>query len=203
MFITELITINSYSQGRNRYLDETRIEEIDLIIKIFSSISDSKTFSRNLIIEEAIDKFINDSKTFLQEEHGIDVDELLNDAKAEKYNLVIFASNGIGFEETFLGGIEDPCWYPCKISEEREKNVKYIAIYRGAPISAITHYAKVKEFKYSKEKGCKVCYFDGGAIKLPNAIKLGTKSNRFFVGAKYADLENLKTAKTADDITFI
>ena len=84
------------------YLDETRIEEIDLIIKICSSISDSKTFSRNLIIEEAIDKFINDSKTFLQEEHGIDVDELLNDAKAEKYNLVIFASNGIGFEETFF-----------------------------------------------------------------------------------------------------
>lgn len=183
------------------YLDETKIEEIDLIIKIFSNISDSKSFSRNMLIEEAIDKFIDDSKVFLHDEYGIDVDDLLEDARM--YDTVILSSNGRGFEETFLGEVENQCWYPCKISETREQNLKYIAIYRGAPKSAITHYAKIKEFRYSEEKGCKVCYFEGSAIPLPNEIKLGTKNNRFFVGAKYTTLEDLKTAKTADEVIFV
>lgn len=184
------------------YLDEEKIEEIDLIIKLFSSISDSKSFSRNMLIEEAIDKFIVDSKKFLLDDQGTDVDELLEE-KRKKYDTVILSSKGRGFEDTFLGESEEPCWYPCKISETREKNLKYIAIYRGAPVSAITHYAKIKEFKYSEERGCKVCYFDGKAKALPNKIKLGTKNNRFFVGAKYTALENLINASIADEIDFI
>ena len=43
---------------------------MDMIMKIFSSISDSKSFSRNTLIEEAINKFINESEKFLYEEHG-------------------------------------------------------------------------------------------------------------------------------------
>lgn len=184
------------------YLDESKIERIDLIVKLFSSLSDSKSFSRNTLIEEAIDKFLDDSERFLQEEHDINIDELLEEARSEKYDTVIYSANGRGFEETFLGEEEAPCWYPCKISETRERNVEYIAIYRGAPVSAITHYAKIKEFRYDEEKECKVCYFDGSAIELPNKLKLGEKDACFFIGPKYTSLECLLNAKKLDEVVF-
>lgn len=184
------------------YLDESKIERIDMIIKLFSSISDSKSFSRNTLIEEAIDKFLDESESFLQEEHGINVNALLEETRSEKYDTVVFSSSGRGFEETFLGENETACWYPCKVSESREHNLKYIAIYRGRPVSAITHYAKIKEFKYNQEKNCKVCYFDGTAIELPNKIKLGNKDSCFFVGTKYTSLESLLNAAKADEVIF-
>lgn len=169
---------------------------------IFSSLSDSKSFSRNSLIEEAIDKFLEESEKFLHDEHGINVDALLEEKKSEKYDTVIFSSLGRGFEETFLGENEPTCWYPCKVSENREHNLKYIAIYRGRPVSAITHYAKIKEFKYDQEKNCKVCYFEGPPIELPNKIKLGGKDSCFFVGTKYTSLECLLNATKADEISF-
>lgn len=184
------------------YLDESKIEKIDTIGKLFSSISDSKSFSRNTLIEEAIDKFLNESEKFLQEEHGIDVEEFLEEARSGKCDTVILASSGRGFEETFLGEEEPSCWYPCRISGTRETNLKYIAIYRGAPVSAITHYAKIKEFVYDSERECKVCYFDGPPIKLPNEIGLGDKEACFFVGTKYTTFESLLNASKADEIIF-
>ena len=184
------------------YLDESKVERIDMITKIFSSLSDSKNFSRNSLIEEAIDKFLEESEKFLHDEHGINVDALLEEKKSEKYDTVIFSSSERGFEETFLGENEPTCWYPCKVSENREHNLKYIAIYRGRPVSAITHYAKIKEFKYDQEKNCKVCYFEGTPIELPNKIKLEGKDSCFFVGTKYTSLEYLLNATKADEISF-
>ena len=184
------------------YLDESKVERIDMVMKLFSSISDSKSFSRNTLIEEAIDKFLDESERFLLEEHGISVDALLEEARSEKYDTVIFSSSHRGFEETFLGENEAACWYPCKVSDTREHNLKYIAIYRGRPVSAITHYAKIKEFRYDPEKDCKVCYFDGTAIELPHKIKLGNKDSCFFVGTKYTSLESLLNATKAEEIVF-
>ena len=184
------------------YLDESKIERIDMVGKLFSSISDSKSFSRNTLIEEAVDKFLDESEKFLQEEHGINVEEFLEEARSGKCDTVILASSGRGFEETFLGEEESACWYPCRISEAREANLKYIAIYRGAPVSAITHYAKIKEFVYDKERECKVCYFDGSPVELPNGIGMGNKESCFFVGTKYTTLESLLNADKVDEIIF-
>ncbi len=190
------------------YLDDAKVERIDTIIKLFSSLSDSKSFARNTLIEEAIDKFLADSEEYLQETYGIDVDAFmeemrLENAGVERFDTLILSSTKRGFEETFLG--EDgntPCWYPCKVSDDREPHVKYIAIYRGRPHSAITHYAKVKHFVYDEELECKVCYFDGDPIELPHKIGLGQKEPCFFIGAKYTTLENLLNATQADELVF-
>ena len=184
------------------YLDDTKIERIDMVTKQFSSISDSKSFSRNTLIEEAIDKFLTDSMQYLKEAHGIDVDAAIEEANLERFDTVIFASKEKGFEETFLGESEIPCWYPCRISPIREHRVKYIAIYRGQPVSAITHYAKIKEFRDDPEKNEKVCIFDGAPKKLPHEIKLGSRSACYFQGTKYTSLESLLNAEKTDELTF-
>lgn len=163
------------------------------------------------MIEEAVDKFLEESEKFLLEEHDLDVGAMLEEERSRKYDTVILSSTGRGFEDVFLGENEPACWYPCKISDMREPNLKYIAIYRGAPISAITHYARIKEFRkelrydeHGECEECKVCYFDGGAIELPNKITLGNKPSIFFRGGggKYTFLESLLNAKKADEILF-
>lgn len=184
------------------YLDGALVERIDMVIKLFSSISDHKSFSRNTLIEEAIFKFMDEADRFLQEEHGISIDASLEEERSERYDTVVFSSRGRGFEGTFMGEDEPSCWYPCRVSESREKNLRYVAIYRGSPVSAITHYAKIKEFRYDQEKGCKVCYFEGEPIELPNRVELGDKMSVFFHGTKYTALEFLLNATQADEVVF-
>lgn len=184
------------------YLDDAKLERIDMVTKVFSSISDSKSFSRNTFIELAIDKFLDESEEYLLKEHGININDLIEEDRSEKYDTVVFSARGRGFEETFLGETEPNCWYPCRISDAREINLKYIAVYRGAPISAITHYAKIKEFKFDKDKNCKVCYFEGDPIELPNKIVLGNKESCYFLGTKYTTLESLLNSSKADELTF-
>lgn len=184
------------------YLDEAKIERIEAIIKIFSSVSDSKAFTKNSLIEEAIDKFLAESEEYLQEEWSINVDTWLEEERSKNFDTVIFSAKGRGFEETFLGEAEPPCWYPCRVSEARECNLKYIAVYRGQPVSAITHYAVIKEFRYDEEKGCKVCYFEGAPIELPHKIVLGEKDACYFLGTKYTTRKSLLSAAKADELIF-
>jgi len=184
------------------YLDERKLERIDMLIKVFSSLSESKSFSRNMIIEEAVEKYLSESEDYLKSEHGIDIGELIEQEKSVNFDTVILSSIGTGFEDVFMGEKEEMCWYPCRISEPRQKQLKYISIYRGAPVSGITHYAEIKEFKYDPGKKCKVCYFNGEPRELPNKITLGGKDSCFFVGAKYTKLEQLLSSKTASELNF-
>ena len=196
-----LKTSNSSKKQIAVYLDDATIERIDMTIRLFSAISEANSFSRNTLIEEAVNKFLDESEEYLKKEKGLSVKEEIEETKRTN-NTVILSSVDRGFEETFMGEAEIPCWYPCRCSAERISNLKYIAVYRGAPVSAITHYAKVKEITYSKEKKCNVCYFEGAPIKLPHDIVLGSKSGCFFRGAKYTSIESLLNATTADNIIF-
>ncbi len=183
------------------YLDDTVLERIDMVIKVFYSIGD-KTFTRSTLIETAIEKFLQDSEEYLFEKHEIDISAEIKKSRPKTFDTVVLSATGRGFEEVFLGENESPCWYPCRISEAREMELKYIAIYRGQPISAITHYAKIDHFEYDEARKCKVCYFDGGAIALPNAVKLGNRGGYYFKGAKYTSLESLINATQTDDVIF-
>lgn len=183
------------------YLDDPTLERIDMTIKIFLSLGD-KSFTRSTLIETAIEKFLTESAAYLQAKHGIDVAAEIEKARPKTFDTVVLSATGRGFEETFLGEAEPACWYPCRISEAREAELKYIAIYRGQPVSAITHYAKIDHFEYDEEKGCKVCYFDGQAIPLPNVVELGSRGGYFFKGAKYTSMESLQNATRTEEVVF-
>ncbi len=62
--------------------------------------------------------------------------------------------------------------YFARIREDRIPKIKYVVIYREAPISRITHSAKVKAIKQYKHTNKKINYFDGSAIKLPETFIL-------------------------------
>ncbi len=125
-------------------LDSMVLLEVDRLAKAFSKVNPTKTFSRNSIIETSIISFLSESASVLLEEHGLNVhdDEWLS-AEAtieEAYDLLVLPAHNEGFKKAFLG---ENAWYPFRIREDRIGKINYIAIYRAAPVSGITHYAKV------------------------------------------------------------
>ena len=59
------------------------------------------------------------------------------------FDTLIVPARDEGFQRVFLG---EHKWYPIRLSPESRKQVKHLAIYRTAPISAVTHIADVQGF---------------------------------------------------------
>ena len=101
-----------------------------------------------------------------------------------------------GFQETFIG---EDCWYKIRIHSSMIPRIKYIAAYRTAPVSAITHLAPVREIEPYKETNKYILYFaepareiqpvklvSGGRVSAPQSIRYTTR-------------ERLEKARTLDE----
>lgn len=60
--------------------------------------------------------------------------------KKDTQNTIIVPAQEEGFNEVFLG---ENCWYAIRIGGGKLNEIKYIAAYQTAPVSAVTHYAEV------------------------------------------------------------
>jgi hypothetical protein len=108
---------------------------------------------------------------------------------------VVVPAREDGFQETFLG---ENRWYAIRIHSSMIPRIKYIAAYRVAPTSAITHVARVANIKQWKDTGKYVVNFAEPAEKL-KAIKFVPKSSvKAPQAPRYTSLERLKSAKNLD-----
>jgi hypothetical protein len=94
------------------------------------------------------------------EESGVDPEEL---------DTVVVPARREGFEEVFLG---ENCWYKIGMASSMVQQVDYIAAYRTAPVSAITHYAEVASIEKYQDTGKYILHFkepaeEIGPIPLP------------------------------------
>lgn len=86
---------------------------------------------------------------------------------------VVVPAQEEGFVETFIG--EDR-WYQIRMSAAMIPQIRWIAAYQVAPVSAITHIAKVAKIQPYKDTGKYELIFEGPAEKLKKPIKLVPKS---------------------------
>lgn len=116
----------------------------------------------------------------------------------------VFSSDNYTFRSIFLGQKESACWYVFQINPECIPFIRYIAIYREKPVSAITHYAKVKEFEKISETKWRVT-FEGDPIRLPNDVKFHHISNAYFhsLSPHYTQLDALLTSTLTDSSIFV
>lgn len=174
------------------------LEQVDRVAKSFSKVSE-KSFSRNSVVEEAIKGYVCEAAEVLMDMHGIDIRELPEeeDVNNMDFNLAIFPARNEGFEETFVG---EDCWYSVRIKEDKIPKVKYIAIYRAAPVSGITHYAKVKEIKQYQDTNKKIIIFEGSALPLSRTIKLGNTDANAMRSPRYTTLDKLLESNFVKDL---
>lgn len=184
------------------------IEKMDKISEVFGQIN-NQNYPRNSLLEDAIISYINEIDSVLREDYDMNIfgDEQKNNQEPDLYrkennedfDTVVYPGYIDGFEQAFKGECR---WYYVRIKKEKIPKVKYIAIYLGSPISAITHYAKVLNYQESKRyPGRYFVNIDGNEIhKLPHPIQLGDCSPAATRAPKYTTLEQLKKATTFSDL---
>jgi len=118
-----------------------------------------------------------------------DIDEL---------DTVVIPARPEGFLSTFIG---ENCWHAIRLHGTMRPQIKYIAAYQVAPISAITHIAPVKSIEPWGDSGKYVVYFSEPAKEINPPIKLVPKGRvKALQNLRYATLNRLEQAKTLDDI---
>lgn len=102
-----------------------------------------------------------------------------------------------GFKEVFLG---ENRWYEIRIHQSMIPRIKYIAVYQVAPISAVTHWAPVKDIMPWENTGKFVVNFAEPAKELEH-INLVPKSKvKAPQAPRYTSFSRLQQARTLDDL---
>lgn len=102
-----------------------------------------------------------------------------------------------GFREAFLG---ENSWYAFRMHSSMIDKVKYVAVYRAAPISAITHYAPVKSITQWKNSTKYIAHFAEPAREI-EPIKLEKKSRvKMLRAPRYTTLSRLLAARDMDEV---
>ncbi len=110
---------------------------------------------------------------------------------------VVVPAREEGFQETFLG---ENRWYAVKIHGTMRPQIKYIAAYRVAPVSAITHFAPVGSIEPWKDTGKFVLNFTEPAREIgPISLVKGSKG-KALQNLRYTNRQTIEQAKTLDDI---
>jgi len=115
---------------------------------------------------------------------------------ADERDTVVVPAQEDGFQETFIG---ENCWYAIRISGGMLPRIKYIAAYRSAPVSAITHYAPVERIEP---------YGDGGKYRLifsepakeTKPIPFGSAVLGSMQGPRYTSLAKLLAASSVAEL---
>ena len=109
---------------------------------------------------------------------------------------VVVPARDEGFEQVFMG--EDR-WYKVRIHGSMIPKLKYVAVYRVAPTSAITHVAPISSIEPWQDTDKKVVNFAEPAQKV-GPMRLVSKSKvKALQHLRYTSYERLIHAKTLDE----
>ena len=151
--VSVIIVINEVSEQLNKVLSK---------IKIPSDVIEMQSYVLN-------DKLIHRYSPFQEDIITVSTD----DVDLDDLDTIVVPAREEGFNAVFLGENQ---WYAIRISSAMLDKIKYIAAYRVAPFSSITHVAEVERIEKYKDTDRYVLYFKDSAkeikgIKLSGQIK--------------------------------
>lgn len=114
-----------------------------------------------------------------------DLDTVVVSAKEENYRQIFISENH---------------WYAIRISDVMLPRIQYLAIYRSAPVSAITHIVRVKSIRPWQRTDKYELIFDGTPIAIGpiSLVKGGSIMAPF--GPRYTSRQRLLAAKNLDEV---
>ncbi|OQB41102.1 MAG: hypothetical protein BWY06_00952 [Candidatus Latescibacteria bacterium ADurb.Bin168] len=115
---------------------------------------------------------------------------------ADERDTVVVPAWEDGFKETFLG---QDCWHTIRISGGMLQRIRFIAAYRTAPVSAITHYAPVERIEPYGDHGGYRLIFSAHAKEI-TPIPYGNAVPGTMQGPRYTSLKKLLAAKSVAEL---
>ena len=117
-------------------------------------------------------------------------------APADDRDTVIVPAQEEGFKRVFLG---QHCWYAIRIGGGMLGRIKYIAAYQTNPVSAITHYAPVKQIEPYGDEGKYRLIFAEPAQPI-GPLPFSDAPSGAMQGPRYTSLTKLKAAKKVSEV---
>jgi hypothetical protein len=116
---------------------------------------------------------------------------------ATEVDTVVVPAREAGFQETFLG---ENRWYAIRIHGTMRPQIKYIAVYRVQPVSAITHIAPVRSIEPWKDTGKFVVNFSEPAKEIGPIPLVKAGRVKALFNLRYSTRDKLMAAKTLEDL---
>lgn len=132
----------------------------------------------------------------VQNGNAEDTSEIYQTDLAEIDTVVVPAQEE-GFIRTFLG---ENRWYAIRLHGTMRPQIKYIAAYQVAPISAITHIAPVKSIEPWEDTDKFVLNFSDLAQAITPITLVKKGRVKALQNIRYTSLERLRNAKNLDEI---
>ena len=117
--------------------------------------------------------------------------------RVDDRDTVVVPAQEDGFRKVFLG---ENCWYSIRIGGGMLPKIKYIAAYQTAPVSAITHHARVERIEPYGDEGKYRLVFAEPAKPLPRPIPFADAPQGSMQGPRYTSLASLQSAKRVVDL---
>jgi len=99
-----------------------------------------------------------------------------------------------GFQQVF---IQQNAWWAIKIASHRLTEIKYIAAYQSAPVSAITHWAEVSHIEPHGAEGKYALYFKAAAQQIS---PINLEGGQHPQAPRYTNLQRLLQAKSMSQV---
>jgi hypothetical protein len=109
---------------------------------------------------------------------------------------IVIPAREEGFNNVFL---DENRWYAIRLNSSMIPKIKYVAAYQVAPVSAITHLAKVQTIVQWKNTNKYVLYFTEPAKKIKK-IPLGTSKGKAPQSPRYSSKKRLMASATLDTV---
>ena len=170
------------------------INNLDLISKAMTKVS-GKCSTRNALIEDALEAYIETSMDLLKKEGITNLEDFVADN--DDFDMVIFPAHQEGFEQVFLGECK---WYYVRMNADKISKLKYIGIYVSNPTQAITHYGEIEDIRYDNHERKYKIYLSGEPIQLNNPVPLKDTDPNATRAPRYTKLERLLSATEFKDL---
>lgn len=135
--------------------------------------------------------FNNEVKEFVAARSGA------KNVSPEDIDTIVVPAQEEGFQSAF---IESNAWWQIRISVSMLDKIKYIAAYRTAPVSAITHVAEVDRIERYKDTNKYILYFKESAKAIPHIELDKDKKGVAPQASRYTNYARLMTATKLSEV---
>lgn len=135
--------------------------------------------------------FNNEVKEFVAARSGA------KNVSLEDIDTIVVPAQEEGFQSAF---IESNAWWQIRISVSMLDKIKYIAAYRTAPVSAITHVAEVDRIERYKDTNKYILYFKESAKAIPHIELDKDKKGVAPQASRYTNYARLMSATKLSEV---